>query len=116
MSTLPAGFMVESLDLGTAPAQFRMHLVGPEPDDDLQVHLAPSPLAAEPTGEPTNRRRLSARRWQHLRLCGSAFVGDTGPHLDRSDQVPTIDAVARELSFADLDNPQTWFTAHEALP
>lgn len=129
LDTLPAGFRVDGLDVGTEPAQLRLQLSGPGPHDDLQVQLSPGPLSAEPSGDRTEVAGRPALRNDDPRFPGLcvlaggdtyACVGppasDTGPYPDRSDQVPTIETVARSLRFADLEDPRTWFEADSALP
>jgi hypothetical protein len=64
--------------------------------------------------EPTSPG-LCVFEQQHY-LCVWTSTDDTGPHPDRSGEIPTLIQIAEGLRFAkDLDDMSTWFRAEQVF-
>ena len=54
---------------------------------------------------------------QQDHVCVRAYVSDTGPYPDRTEEIPTLLTLADGLRFAaDLEDRSTWLESQNALP
>lgn len=130
LTALPAGYAVDSLDTDLRTGTSRVHLVpasGPgSPEADLLLSFDdPSGVGGGRTVMVGGRPATLSEdpRWPRLclveqghRVCVGIEPNDTGPHPDRSAEVPTLLAIAGALRFpADLDDRSTWFPAEDVF-
>jgi len=130
LQTLPAGYDVASIDTDLQTGSTGVHIglpLGPgSAAADLVLSFDPPygvtggrPVAVGGrTGtlsEDPQSPRLCLVEQGH-QVCVGAESSDTGPYPDRSDQVPTLLAIAGALRFpADLSDRSDWFAAEDVF-
>jgi hypothetical protein len=125
---LPDGYAVAAIsnDLDQVSARVYVGRVGRQPwspDAELAISYG-APEVSAPTGQPTTVGGRPVQvddtttspavwvpeqgRWVFL----GVESDDTGPHPDRSSELPALKALAERISFAtDVADPATWFAA-----
>jgi len=130
LQTLPAGYEVASIDTDLRTGSTGVHIgppLGPgSADADLLLSFDPPngvtggrPVAVgerpATLGENPRSPQLCLVEQGH-QVCVGAESSDTGPYPDRSDQVPTLLAIAEALRFpADLGDRSAWFAAEDVF-
>lgn len=134
LSALPGGYSASSLlsdDTQGTHAVYLSRVAGSSVGSDLVVSLETGVLRVDPPpGRPTTvagrpavldgdreTPGLCVREQQRYVCVCVNNAGDSGPHPDRSGDIPALTTIAEHLRFAaDLDDRSSWLDASEALP
>ncbi|WP_375425636.1 hypothetical protein [uncultured Friedmanniella sp.] len=129
LDSLPEGYQLAQIeqDLGRGTTDLYVGRVELGlPDSDLQISLLGPEVLRAPAGrtvtiqglpallddKPTSPRVCVPVQSHHI--CVGITPSDTGPYPDRSAEIPTLLAIAEQLSYAaDLDDRSTWTPAEK---
>lgn len=132
LTGLPRGYGVSSINQDSVSGT--IVYVGPvEPkfghaDAAIAISFSISESYSAPTGRSIDVNGLVGKLNESPRspgvcvfasskpVCVDVFVSDTGPYPDRSDEIPTLLAIAESLRFpTDFEDRSTWFASDEVF-